>query len=172
MPRIPCMLLRMIVALVTLISPSLTPADEPATAVPGTGVTVAETEDNDHVGVADPLHLGDNAAGAIAPGGESDFYRFFARAGTTIRAETFPGTVFDLMLTLYDSDGTTVLQCDDDDGPGAAALIESFIAADGTYFIEVKAFLISQTGTYTLQLRQVDVSERTGLDNHWRDPFR
>ena len=53
-------------------------------------------------------------AGAIAPGGESDFYRFFARAGTTIRAETVPGTVYDLMLTLYDTDGTTVLQSDDD----------------------------------------------------------
>jgi hypothetical protein len=75
----------MIVALVTLISPSPTPADEPAMTVPGTGVIVAETEGNDHVGVADPLHLGDNAAGAIAPGGESDFYRFFARAGESVK---------------------------------------------------------------------------------------
>jgi hypothetical protein len=57
MPRTPCMLLCMIVALVTLISPSPTPADEPAMTVPGTGVIVAETEGNDWTWPHDSGHM-------------------------------------------------------------------------------------------------------------------
>ncbi len=169
MPRTTHHFLPMLVALATLISPVPAPADAASMIVPGIGVTVVETEDNDRDSVADLLHLGDNAAGVIDPGGESDFYRFVARAGVTIRAETRPGTVYDLTLTLYDTDGTTILQCDDDDGPGAAARLKFLAPTDGTYFLEVKAFLSLQAGTYTLRLRVV---ERTDRENHWRKPLR
>ena len=58
MPRTTHLLLPLLVALATLISPAPAAADDPTMSVSGTGVTVAETEVNDRAGVADPYIWG------------------------------------------------------------------------------------------------------------------
>ncbi len=123
---------------------------------PASGVSVAEAEANNTSGSADSFGIGDDYTGSISPGGESDYVSFTATAGQTIVAETVLGSLSDSTLTLYDTDGTTQLVFNDDGGPGlASSRIVFTLQAAGTYFLEVRASGNSQTGSYTLQLRNV-----------------
>ena len=121
---------------------------------PGTGVTVAETEANDTAASADSMALRDDYTGAIDSAGDTDFVSFFATGGTVIDARTVLGTLDDSILSLFDTDGTTLLDINDD-CVDFESCIESFtIPVDGTYFLMVEAFSSVGTGTYTLELRE------------------
>ena len=117
-----------------------------------------EAEPNDTTASATPLDLASGrafAAGAIAPVGDQDYYRFTAPAGARVWAyvdtggATNPGaTSRDSVLTLYGPDGSTLLEEDDDDGTGngfdeqTETILSSVIAgrslpAAGTYFLRV-----------------------------------
>lgn len=54
------------------------------------------------------------------------------------------------MLSIYDTDGVTLLVEDDDSGPGFASRIEWIPPVLGRYFVEVKGFDSGDLGTYTL----------------------
>ncbi|MDH3718564.1 MAG: GEVED domain-containing protein, partial [Planctomycetota bacterium] len=123
--------------------------------LPGTGNTVAETEPNDSTPQANAINIGDDFAGDINPTGDSDFVSFAAAAGQAIVATTVLNTLGDSTLTLFDTDGTTQLDVDDDGGPGLASQIQFTLQAAGTYFIAVEG-LGSNLGTYTLELREVE----------------
>ncbi len=80
--------------------------------------------------------------------GDVDFVRFTAQPGRNYRIETFdlqndPANLnpdyqgMDTVLTLYDSDATTVLDVDDNSGFGLASLIEIFNETQRTLYIKV-----------------------------------
>lgn len=71
-------------------------------------------------------------------GGDVDFFRFRARAGTTLIAEVAAGQL-DSVLGLFDSAGNLVA-ADDDGGAGLLSRIVFPIPADGDYIVAVSAF--------------------------------
>jgi hypothetical protein len=116
-----------------------------------------ESEPNDTPATANPLSLTASCqvvSGSISPLGDVDYYSFTAAPGSKVWAlvDTGPSTTGrDSVLTLFGSDGTTVLETDDDDGIGnncdatiesrqASAIAGRTLTAGGTYFLRVEAF--------------------------------
>jgi len=113
-------------------------------AVVTVGATMSDAGGNDTFGSAQDL-LGTAAAvaGSLAPG-DLDFYGFSARAGSLLTfsvADTTPGDGFDndSILGLFDSGGT-MIDFDDDDGPGFLSGLHFIVPSDGTYYIAVSGF--------------------------------
>lgn len=84
--------------------------------------------------------------GSIQPGTDVDFYSFTAPAGARIYAATqtgFSGGSTDSILDLIDSNGTTVIETDDQDGSisgNASSIAGAAVTAAGTYYLRVTAF--------------------------------
>jgi uncharacterized repeat protein (TIGR01451 family) len=123
--------------------------------------STTESEPNGTAGTATPLDLSAScgiASGAISPAGDVDFYSFTAPAGARVWAYVDTGGPTaqgsqsrDSLLTLFGTDGTTVLERDDEDGSGngcdstteslsASAIAGHVVAAAGTYYVEVEDF--------------------------------
>jgi hypothetical protein len=118
-----------------------------------------EVQPDDTIATAMLLHpLAPNCAivtGAITPSGDQDFYKFEAPAGAKVWAYVDTGgtqglgaTSRDSVLTLFDVDGTTVLETDDDDGTGnggdgtiesdfASVIAGHTLPAGGVYYLRV-----------------------------------
>jgi hypothetical protein len=116
-----------------------------------------ESEPNDTPATANPLSLTASCqvmSGSISPATDLDYYSFTAPAGARVWAlvDTGPSTTSrDSVLTLYGSDGATILETDDDDGIGnncdatiesrqASAIAGKTLTAGGTYFLRVESF--------------------------------
>ena len=92
-------------------------------------------------------------AASLFPNGDVDYYRFTAAAGDRVYAAAMTsfsaGSSTDSQLTLLASDGTTVIEFDDDNGSLRAALSSSIagatIPAPGTYFLQVNDFTAGTT---------------------------
>jgi uncharacterized repeat protein (TIGR01451 family) len=123
----------------------------------------AEVEPNGTFGTASPL-TGTNlvARGFLFPVGDIDFYSFSATAGDRIYAAIMTsfsaGNSTDSQLTLLASDGTTVIEFDDDNGSFAAfssSIAGAVIPTTGTYFLRVNDFTPGTTSErpYELHLR-------------------
>jgi hypothetical protein len=108
-------------------------------------------------------------AGSINPGGDLDYWSFQAPAGSKVWAFVDTGGTpaptsnsSDSFLTLFDTNGTTVLETDDDDGTGTGcdssveSILSSAIAGrtlttGGVYFLQVRGFSASNViGPYRL----------------------
>jgi uncharacterized repeat protein (TIGR01451 family) len=121
---------------------------------------VAEVEPNDTPAQATPLSLVGACAvatGSIAIAGDADFYSVQASTGSTLWAyvdsggpQRSTGTTRDVALTLYGSDGTTIIEEDDNDGSGnggdsstetqdAAALAGVALPDAGAFYLRVTA---------------------------------
>ena len=101
---------------------------------------------------------GNSIGGSIETGGDVDWFRFDAVTGGAYTfAVTLDGLV-DSVLSLYDTDGTTLLVKDDDGGDGLASRIEWTATTDGTYFVEVTAYNPSQTGRYRLSRTETEAA--------------
>jgi len=120
--------------------------------LPGTGVTVTETEPNDTIATANRMDMGDDYVSTIATSGEGDYVRFALSARTRISIRTVLQGLSDSYLYLYSSTGQLLAQ-DDDGGGGTASFIGTTLDA-GTYYIRAAAYG-SSTGRQTVQLRQV-----------------
>jgi len=120
--------------------------------LPGTGITVAETEPNDTRGTANVMQVGDDYSSTIGTASESDYVRFTLSQSTRLELRTVLQTLSDSYLYLYDGAGG-LLASDDDSGGGFSSLISITLGA-GTYYIRAAAFG-SATGRQTVQLRQV-----------------
>jgi hypothetical protein len=126
----------------------------------------AETEPNDTPAQANDIGIGwQNAEtnASISPSSDVDFFKFSACAGCTFVIETFNvqrkygyghlGTG----LTLYDTDGTTLLGEDGNGQNGTgnadARIVYKFVQA-GTYYIKVTPATYGQgwTGLYSLRV--------------------
>lgn len=100
------------------------------------------------------LTIGATATSAsIFTGGESDWFKFVVVTGGTYTIETTAGTLLDTYIYLYGpGDKTTLIEEDDDDGVDSASLISRTFVA-GTYYVKVKAYDSSDTGTYSIAVR-------------------
>lgn len=120
--------------------------------------------------------------GSLASSDDVDFYAFDATAGSTVSASILSDKLLsddvDTVITIYDSDGTTVLATADDlryngnvlgqqakrskDG----ALFRVFLPSDGRYYLSVDSYLqngAKATGNYELVLFTSSVPEPSAL---------
>jgi cysteine-rich repeat protein len=96
-------------------------------------------------------------AGAISPVGDNDYYLLHLNAISDLRIETFDGlgvgscVGIDTKIYLYATDGTTLLDSDDDSGINTCSLIDSTVAAHvgsrhllpANYYLRVQRYLDS-----------------------------
>ncbi|MBI4749463.1 MAG: pre-peptidase C-terminal domain-containing protein [Acidobacteria bacterium] len=124
---------------------------------------VTETEPNGTSATATPLTITPTDPAAIvtltiSPAADQDFFSFSATAGSRVWAYVDTGsppaqvgTSRDSQLRLFDTDGTTEIEFDDDDASGnggdgveesglASCIAGRTILATGTYFLRVNAF--------------------------------
>jgi uncharacterized repeat protein (TIGR01451 family) len=123
----------------------------------------AEVEPNGTFATASPLGTTNVVArGNLFPNGDVDFYAFTANAGDKVYAATMTsfsaGSSTDSQLTLLASDGTTVIEFDDDNGSFAglsSSIAGATIPANGTYFLKVNDFTAGTASErpYELHLR-------------------
>ncbi|MEK7866657.1 MAG: pre-peptidase C-terminal domain-containing protein [Planctomycetota bacterium] len=92
---------------------------------------------------------GTSVAGNIETGGDVDYFSFAATAGTAYVLSTGSlGTGMDTVLTLFGTDGASVLGEDDDSGGSYASLLSWTAPAAGTYYVGVRHYSPTGTGTY------------------------
>lgn len=97
---------------------------------------------------------GTSVAGNIETGGDVDFFSFVAASGTEYVLSTGSlGTGMDSLLTLFGTDGASVLGEDDDSGGNYASLLRWTAPAAGTYYVRVRHYNPTGTGTYRVSAR-------------------
>ena len=99
-----------------------------------------ETEGNSTPGYADAIS--GSAHGFINPAGDVDYFWFSGQAGQQLTAEVMAarnGSDLDSYLTLYSSDGTTVL-AGNDDSNGVDSLITHTLPQNGMYYLAVSHY--------------------------------
>jgi len=122
-----------------------------------------ENEPNGTAATASPI-AGTNVVvrGMLYPNGDVDFYSFTASAGDRVYAAAMTsfsaGSSTDSQLTLLASDGTTVIEFDDDNGSFAAlssSIAGATIPSSGTYYVKVNDFTAGTTSQrgYELHFR-------------------
>ncbi len=123
---------------------------------------VFEDEPNGTSATATPLG-GSNvvAKGNVFPNGDVDFWSFTAAGGERVYAATMTSfsanASTDSQLRVFDTDGTTLIEFDDDDGSIgglSSSIAGAIIPGPGTYFLEVRHF------SATNQLRPYDLHFR------------
>lgn len=120
-----------------------------------------ESEPNGTTATANPLTLTNGSArvrGSVFPNADLDFYSFTGNAGDVVFAAVMTSassnSSTDSELRVYDTDGMTVLEFDNDDGtfgPQSSSIAGLTLTNTGTHYIEVKH--LSATG----QLRPYDL---------------
>ncbi len=111
----------------------------------GVRVTVSDDHSNTRSG-ATSLSLGGSRSGRIETGGDVDYFRVQVSSSGALTVYTTGNT--DTYGTLQSSSGTT-LETDDDDGSGTNFSIARSVSA-GTYYIAVRGYSSSETGSYTV----------------------
>lgn len=84
-----------------------------------------------------PIFVNSSNHGAIEAEGEDVWYRFEAEATYEYTFETLLTGLEDSALTLYDQDGSTILESDDNGGGGLASRIDWTASVSGTYYLKV-----------------------------------
>ncbi|MBB5208051.1 beta strand repeat-containing protein [Chiayiivirga flava] len=138
----------------------LTYALDPAAGVAKGLGYAGEIEPNGSAAAASPLAVPQTVVRAsLYPNGDVDVYSFTATAGDRVYAATMTsgsaGSSTDSQLTLLDSDGTTVLEFDDDNGTYASlssSIAGTVIPATGTYFLRVNDFTAGTTSQRRYEL--------------------
>ncbi len=117
-----------------------------------------EVEPNDAFETATAISLPAKVTANVYPNADVDFFSFTASAGDRVYAATM--TSFDAggstnsVIDLLASDGTTVIESDNDDGTfsaTSASIAGAVIPADGTYYLRVR------NNSVTAQLRPYDL---------------
>ena len=130
------------------------------TATPTAPLCVDEFESDDSVQLAQAHVVNDTAQQhTVVPAGDVDYVRFAAKAGWryTLRTLELTGAGNDTLLTLYGTDGSTVLMENDDDPENRpASRVDWPCPATGVYFAKVRQLDLGIGGcdvTYKLELR-------------------
>ncbi|MDP2234660.1 MAG: hypothetical protein Q8K89_13565, partial [Actinomycetota bacterium] len=97
---------------------------------------------------------------AINPASEGDYFKYDLVADTTYVIETGPsttdlGTNYDVVMYLYDTDGTTELAYDDDGGVANFCYTEFTPTVSGTYYSQVRGWSSGSTGLYGFRVREM-----------------
>ncbi|MBX3059499.1 MAG: proprotein convertase P-domain-containing protein [Anaerolineae bacterium] len=126
---------------------------------PQGAISVYETEPNDTPATANALG-GSSAVvrGYVYPNADLDYFSFTAQAGDRIYAAVMTGGSAngssDSQLRVFDTDGVTLIEFDDDDGTFgglSSSIAGATLPVAGTYYLEVKHF------SATSQLRPYDL---------------
>lgn len=116
--------------------------------------------------------------GRIFPNADVDFYSFTATAGdkffaTCMTSGSGSGS-FDGVLTLYASDGTTIIETDNDDGSFATtspSIAGTTLTTTGTYYVKVNHFsATSQMRPYYLYMNVVSGSSTAEIEPNDTNP--
>lgn len=122
----------------------------------------SETEPNGTAATANALPGNDIVAvGNVFPNGDLDFFSFSGNAGDRVYAATMTSFSangsFDSYLTLFASDGTTVIEDDNDNGTfgsTSSSIAGATLPANGTYYLQVRHnSATSQLRPYRLHLK-------------------
>jgi hypothetical protein len=108
-------------------------------------------ENDDEAGQAQAIEV-DGAAQRhnVCPAGDKDWVTFDATAGTAYRLETSNlASDADTVLCLYDTDGATQIQCDDDGGEGMGSRIRWLNTSSGSYYARVTHYNDDASGPNT-----------------------
>ena len=118
-------------------------------------MTEAIDADNGTFSTATPVELADGfkkISGNIYPKGDVDYYAFTASTGDRVYAAMMTsasaGSSTDSQITILASDGTTVIEFDDDNGSLAglsSSIAGAMIPSTGTYFLKVNDFTAGTT---------------------------
>ncbi len=112
-----------------------------SSAVAATLTVTAATPPGSNAATAVALTVGSTTGGTLATTGAVDWYKFQAVAGTCYVLQTGLLTLPDSVLTLYGTDGRTVLASNDDIAPGNyASRILWQAPAAGTYYLAVSSY--------------------------------
>ena len=110
---------------------------------------------SDIIAGATRISLGDTLNGDIEHEGDIDLFSFRARSGYYYTIRVHHGTNPDTILTLLDSDGRLITEDDDSGGDGEPRL-EWAAPSTGNYYVEVRGFDGDATGTYRIELDELD----------------
>jgi len=131
--------------------------------------TTAEVEPNGTPAEATAVVAdGSIAEAAIMPLSDEDYYKFDLTAGTQYIIENGPSTTalsqnFDIVMWLYDTDGTTEIEYDDDGGAANFSIIEFTPAVTGTYYVNIRAYSHGgSTGIYGFRIREASMPTTDG----------
>ncbi|MGH9802919.1 MAG: PPC domain-containing protein, partial [Blastocatellia bacterium] len=123
--------------------------------------TVNEVEPNNTFGTAQAIGTDVKVVGNVFPNADEDWYSFTAAAGDHIHAAVMTSfsanASSDSQLRLFQSDGTTLIEFDDDDGAlggFSSTIAGATIPSAGTYYLQVKHFsATSQLRPYEMWLK-------------------
>ena len=125
-----------------------------------------EAEPNGPNDTASPIASGERVRASLYPNGDIDRYRFTAQAGDRVYAAVMTagsaGNSTDSQLRLLGSDGTTVIEFDDDDGSLtglSSSIAGATIPSAGTYYLDVRDFT---PGTATIRPYDLWLDVRSG----------
>ncbi len=114
------------------------------------GGSESEIEPNDTYTEATQIPIDSSVVSAeINPSSDSDWYSFQVSAGTSLDIHAGDGSV-DLELSLYDTDGETVITWVDYALSDGTEIISNEFSESGVYYIEVEHYSQSDTGPYNV----------------------
>ena len=130
--------------------------------VDGEFVETPELPPDDHPNFAnlDPapatMTLGEATDGNIEYSGDQDLFQFQATSGSSYEVSVELVSLSDSVLRVIDTDGTSELAFDDDGGGSLASRLVWSAPIDGTYYLDVRSFGSSGTGTYRLTVTEIE----------------
>ena len=111
-----------------------------------------------------------NVIGSIATSGQKDLYRIDGRRGDLMNLQVmskalnrYQGQSFDAYLTVSDAGGKVVASSDDEFESQDPSIIDFVLPADGSYYLEVRGFDATQTGSYELFAWRFDTASPTDV---------
>ncbi|MBI4870896.1 MAG: DVUA0089 family protein, partial [Candidatus Riflebacteria bacterium] len=110
------------------------------------------------------------ATGNVELAGDADFFYFDVTRPGQFVCFTQLVTMRDSYLYLYDRDGTTVLTQDDDSGGSLSSRIVWNLTVPGRYFLMVREYSSSRTGTYRVLVTGTEQSTPDFRVDSVRDP--
>lgn len=121
-----------------------------------TGYNITEVEPNDTPGTASPLHATDQNGGQLVGPFDVDYFSFAAQAGSRLYAFVDLGTVLlsglDTRLRVFGTNGTTLLEFDDDDGEPANSPVATLVQRTSAGASVIAGTPLFSTGTHYLQV--------------------
>ncbi|MCH8940131.1 MAG: hypothetical protein IIC27_03270 [Chloroflexi bacterium] len=100
---------------------------------------------------ATELSVGNLAGGGIEYPGDVDWFQFLAGPGTTYTFSTILENLADSKITIWATDGTTVLATNDDFGGTQASQIEWTPPDANRFYVTVESADGTSTGTYIIR---------------------
>lgn len=124
----------------------------------------ASDPDGDAISYSAEFDQGNWVDGFIGHEGDQDWFSFNATVGMTYHLHTELLGLTDSAMALYDQDGTTLLNWDDDSGGVGASSLWWIPPSSGTYYLAVAAADGSASGGYRVHF---DFRQSVGLLPHF-----